>query len=639
MFFCKGGFLVNIKSELKGKIAFVRNFPGSAENLSLRRKCLVYGLYVLLYLIATVALGMSSMLLAYGSFYSVDIFFKYFTNIYLVLLNLLPPIALFVLFYGIIGRAWIAYLLDSVIVIGLSVANHFMLMFRNDPLMFSDVLYVREAIEISKEGYNYHVTPEIAAAVAVCAFFTLLLYFLRCKRLNRALGIYASAVVVLLSMMSAEIYFDYELYDIKTDVIDENYMNRWSPTNQYLSKGFVYPFLHSAEISLENPPEGYDAKAAEKILSSYKNSKIPDDKKVNIIGIMLEAYCDLEKLGITGIDESAYSNYRRIRDENLSGTLVTNIFAAGTIDSERGFLTGFTGLEHCRRNINTYVRYLSSQGYKTTGSHPSEDWFYNRKNVNSYIGFDEFLFKENYYEAKFGEYMRNDNVVFNDIYEQYAERFEEGRPVFSFHVTYQGHGPYAVSHRGWGTDSQPLYVNEYISEESENIINNYLGSIKSTGEHLNSFVEKIKQRQEPVVLVLFGDHKPWLGDSNSVYNELGISFDLSTKEGFLNYYSTEYVIVANDAAKEVLGKELKGDGGMTSPCFLMNLLFDELGYEGNDFMKYTDEVREKILAVNKEGIIDSHGNFYTVDFMPDSLKKLYDEYKSVTYFEKTNFKK
>lgn len=630
---------MNIKNKYSGKIEFVRNFPESAKCLPLKKRMVAYGIYVLVLLAATIALGVSSMLLAYGPFYSVNIFFNYFTNAYLVLLNLLPPIALFALLYGIIRRAWIAYLIDSLVVIGLSTANYFMLMFRNDPLMFSDVLYIREAVEISKEGYNYRLTPEIAAAVAVCAFFTLLLFVFRGRRLKASTGIYAVAVVVLVSMMSGEIYFSDKVYDTETDVIDENHMNRWSPTNQYLSKGFVYPFIRSAELSLEFPPEDYDDKQAKILLSDYKDSKIPDDKKVNIVAVMLEAYSDLEKLGVYGIDDGAYANYRKIRDENLSGTLVTNIFAAGTIDSERGFLTGFTGLEHCRRNINSYVRYFSSQGYNTTGSHPSEDWFYNRKNVNSYIGFDEYLFKENYYEEKFGEYMRNDNVLFDDMYDQYVERAESGEPVFSFHVTYQGHGPYAVSYRGWGTDENPLYVNEYISEESENIINNYLGSLRSTGEHLGVFVEKMMAREEPVILVLFGDHKPWLGDSNSVYNELGISFDLSTKEGFLNYYSTEYVIVANDAAKKALGKDFSGDGGMTSPCFLMNVLFEQMGIEGSSFMKFTDNIRQTIIAVNKEGVIDANGNFYSVEFMPESIKKVYDEYKNVTYFEKTNFRK
>jgi hypothetical protein len=41
-----------------------------------------------------------------------------------------------------------------------------------------------------------------------------------------------------------------------------------------------------------------------------------------------------------------------------------------------------------------------------------------------------------------------------------------------------------------------------------------------------------------VVLVLFGDHKPWAGNAESAYAAAGVSFDVSTVEGFYNYYAT-----------------------------------------------------------------------------------------------------
>ena len=625
---------------LSEKLRDFRNFPDSAKECSRKKKHFLYGFYIVLVLVSTIALGLCSMLLAYGSSYSAVVFFKYFTNGYLIYLNLMPPVALFFILFGILRRAWIAYLVDSIVVLTLSCANHFMLMFRNDPLMFSDILYLREAIEISKEGYNYVVTPEIAFGVVTTLIFTVLLFVFRTKKPPLKTCLYFVIVSAIICVLSSGAYTDADIYDKKTDVIDEAHMNRWSPTNQYLSKGFVYPFLHSVKGALKGPPEGYDENTARELLENYTYSSIPEDKKVNVVAVMLEAFCDIESLGIEGINDEAYANYRRIRDENLHGTLVTNIFAAGTVDSERAFISGFTGLEHCRRKINSYVRYFESEGYFTSGSHPSEDWFYNRRNVNDYIGFSEYLFKENHYEARYGEYMRNDNVVFDDIFGQLVDRTKNcEKPYFGMHVTYQGHGPYATSYRGWGTDENPLYTDDSVSEESANIINNYLGSLRSTGEHLGRFVDNILDYDEPVVLLIYGDHKPWLGDSNSVYEELGISFDLSTKEGFLNYYATEYIIVANDKAKEILGKEFVGEGPMTSPCFLMNVLFDEMGFEGPSFMKYTDKVRETIAAVNHEGIIDTLGNFYSVDYLPKGVEKVYSEYLNVCYYERTNLRK
>ena len=58
----------------------------------------------------------------------------------------------------------------------------------------------------------------------------------------------------------------------------------------------------------------------------------------------------------------------------------------------------------------------------------------------------------------------------------------------------------------------------------------------------------------------------------------GVDLDVSTQEGFYNYFSTPYLIYANKAARESLGQDFRGDGGDISPCFLMDKLFFECGW-------------------------------------------------------------
>ena len=101
----------------------------------------------------------------------------------------------------------------------------------------------------------------------------------------------------------------------------------------------------------------------------------------------------------------------------------------------------------------------------------------------------------------------------------------------------------------WG-DVDDYIVNNDLDEASRNILANYLGSVMDTQEHLSELVDALRESDEPVVLIVFGDHKPWLGNGNSVYEALGVNLDTSTEEGFYNYWSTRYLIWANDAAKE-----------------------------------------------------------------------------------------
>jgi len=108
--------------------------------------------------------------------------------------------------------------------------------------------------------------------------------------------------------------------------------------------------------------------------------------------------------------------------------------------------------------------------------------------------------------------------------------------------------------------------------------------------------------EEPVVLVLFGDHKPWGGNSNDAYYGIGASFDTTTLEGFYQYYSTPYLIWANSAAKETLGRDFQGEGGDFSPCFLMPELFEQCGWTGPSFLQLAQEVREVTPLVHQQGV-------------------------------------
>ena len=81
-----------------------------------------------------------------------------------------------------------------------------------------------------------------------------------------------------------------------------------------------------------------------------------------------------------------------------------------------------------------------------------------------------------------------------------------------------------------------------------------------------------------------------------------MTFDLSTTEGFYDYYSTPYLIWANSAAKEVLGNDFVGDGGDFSPAFLMTELFDQCGWEGPGFMQLSRQMREVTPLVHSQDL-------------------------------------
>ena len=153
--------------------------------------------------------------------------------------------------------------------------------------------------------------------------------------------------------------------------------------------------------------------------------------------------------------------------------------------------------------------------------------------------------------------------------------------------------------------------------------------INNTGEELEELIDSINSLNEPCVVVCFGDHKPWLGEDNSVYKMLGIDLNVSTLEGFYNYYATPYIIFANDSAKKLTENQFIGEGPDIAPNYLMNELFAQLGYDGPAFMKITNSVRDTITA-HSGNVFMENGNI--VEKLSDEDQKIWNQYKIYEYY-------
>ena len=140
-----------------------------------------------------------------------------------------------------------------------------------------------------------------------------------------------------------------------------------------------------------------------------------------------------------------------------------------------------------------------------------------------------------------------------------------------------------------------------MDDASRYILSNYLGSVLNTQTFLTEMVDAFREREEPIVLVVFGDHKPWLGNGGSAYSALGVDLTQNSVESFYNYWSTPYLLWANDAAKAALGRDFVGQGPDISPCFLMNVLFDQLGWKGDAYMQAVDQYWRQLPVIHADG--------------------------------------
>ncbi len=579
---------------------------------------LFLGLFLLSLMVSIPTLWLSSK--SYPSLMDVALFGTYLTNPMILLLNILPPFILLLAFTFLWNRPWVGYLCMIPSALALPVANYFKISFRGDPAVIADLALLNDAARVAG---NYTITiPTAMWILFFCAGLGLALtalvfpssiHFGWKKRIISIVSVILASVLLYFAGYSSQI-----CYNLTSNL---SLVDRWSTSEVYLSRGVWYSFLNSAteQSILQASYTG----SIEDLLSSYDYDGYAaniETNPINVVSIMLEGFQDF-----TNFEEFAdfeqlqqhYSVWHELEEEGIYGELVTNIFGGGTVNTEWGFLTGYPDHNTFETPTNSYVWDFSEAGYVTVGNHPGYSDFYDRINVNQYLGFQSYRFSENYF-ADFATilecYYDSDGYVVDSILQELEDNTAAGDYVFSFSVTLQNHGPY--------DESEPTekYTpsDSTLSYSSRAILETYFDQLTTTFTAITTLRDALEAMDEPVVMVLFGDHLPWMGNGYEGYLEAGVSFEQETEEGFFNYYSTPYIIWSNSAAKEVIGDVETGYGGDFSPCFLMNRLFQYCNWAQPAAMYISSEMMEV------SPIVHQTGRYYFQGELVESLPEPYD---------------
>lgn len=596
-------------------------------------------LTLLTLLVAVPTLWLSTQ--AYPSLLNAPIWQSYLQQPIILLVNFLPPLALVWIFTLLWNRPWAGYLSMTLVSLALSLGNYFKISLRGDPVTLYDLTLLDDAAKIAGE-YSLNFTPAVwivlicalAGQVAVAVLLPTGLELGWRRRLVALVGSVALSALLFVAVYGSETVYQW--------TCNEKHISRWSATEVYLSRGLWYPFLssgvdRSADVAasytgdiqalLELRSQGKTAETVEIGALSQDLGPTPirqidiipkearqveSDREISVVSIMLEAFCDLTDYPLLaqyeGVQE-AYEIWRQMEAESIYGDLTTNSFGGGTSNTEWSFLTGLPDYSSFDHTTESYVWYLRSLGYNTQGSHPGYCDFYNRVEINHHLGFQTYRFAENYY----GDYIdpaaafwRSDNYLVDGILDDVEGAFSQGEEVFSFSVSYQNHGPYSVAE-----DMETPYIPEDsgLTLETRGIIQTYLQGIVHTLEEMERLRQELDAMPEPVVLVLFGDHKPWLGNDYSCYREVEVSFDQSTVDGVFNYFNTPYLIWANQAAQDKLGYVESGESDTISPCFLMNKVFQYCQWEEPAAMDISSEMMEVTPVILQTGRYLYQGEF------------------------------
>ncbi len=424
----------------------------------------------------------------------------------------------------------------------LGVINGVILLNRMTPFTVKDLSNLGDGLSIVS---NYFSVKTIIIAVAAAAAVVLLVAVLFRKlpvmkkkvRIRRAIAV----VVILWAGTFSLIYGS-----MNTGTLDTFFGNL---AYAYRDNGVPYSFLVTWVRTGIIKPQDYSAEKVRNIFSKGELGKdkiyTPGDdddtdvkKKPNIIYLQLESFIDPTEVKNVKFSKDPVPNYRKLMKEYSSGYLTVPAVGAGTANVEFEVMTGmsvkfFGPGEYpyksvLKETVCEAAPYdMKTMGYSTHAIHNHRGAFYYRNKVFANIGFDTFTCLEYMNNVvKTPKNWAKDGILTEQILD--ALNSTKGSD-YIYTISVQGHGKYPTEQV---LEDPAITVTKAASDTQRWQYEYYANQVYEMDLFVKELTDTLKNYDEDVVLVMYGDHLPALDMTED-----------DMKNGSL--YQTEYVIWNN----------------------------------------------------------------------------------------------
>ncbi len=151
---------------------------------------------------------------------------------------------------------------------------------------------------------------------------------------------------------------------------------------------------------------------------------------------------------------------------------------------------------------------LRDAGFSTVASHPNVAGFWNRTHAYQLVGFDTYWSKPQFDTTdSVGNFLLD-----HSYYEQVFDQLQtiEQRPVFNYMLTIHGHLPYPTNER---------YPDRVTVGGDSDLLKGYINHLYYKSRDLMDMLEQLRKDDPEALIVVFGDHLPFLGPNYGLYKE------------------------------------------------------------------------------------------------------------------------
>lgn len=465
----------------------------------------------------------------------------------------------------------------SIVWMVLGIVQFLVVKYRTQPFCSVDVLMLKDAFSLITIYFSW---PQIilmfaggfAVAILAVMLFTRMA---RRKQFNRAIAAIWFVGMVCVCACVGTLSVRYGLLPQRFDDLVSAYQNY----------GFATCFTLTFGQQGISKPDSYSSDAVTEILKEIDTPASDDDSspqyptfdesdnldQPNIIFLQLESFFDVNTIIGGSYSKDPTPNFNRLCQYWPSGELYVPTIGGGTANTEFEVLSGmnldfFGAGEYPYNTIlqentcETVCYDLKDYGYTTTAMHNNTGTFYSRNKVYTRLGFDRFVSLEymqdvNYTPLGWAE----DSVLADEILR--ALRSTPDRDMI-FTISVESHGKYAETYTYEEGDVEVYSLPDAIPLAP---FQNFINILSGTDDFLGALLPQLAWFEEPVVLVVYGDHLP----------ALELTSDMLTTG---NIYASRYVIWNN------FGKHFDAPD-LQSYRLSANVL-EQLGFSGGVITKY-----------------------------------------------------
>lgn len=343
------------------------------------------------------------------------------------------------------------------------------------------------------------------------------------------------------------------------------------------------------------------------------NNNLNKEKHPTVIVIMNESWWNLDNRVGDSVIFSAdpMQPYHELAERCSSGYLSTNIHGGGTISSETEFLTGINTkyllsdagiyMETRSRKIPSIVDYFHALDYYTTAVHPYYGYFYSRDETYAQMGFDKVIFEDTMeYTDIYSRYISDESLACQIIREYEDVTESEEKEKFIFAVSIANHNR-SLSYEQEVVEDYPYPIEvtvkkgEISGEELSDLVNTVNG-IYLANKAFGQLVEYFGQEEDPIIIVMYGDHIPFF--STGASDVLGL--EGSDYESQRRQYSVPILMWSNfnDERLNFTGENIN---------YLPQILLEYAGLPGSDMTRILQCERETFQSDVRRFVEDSDG--------------------------------